>query len=99
MNIYYIDLECTLIVEEDYTRSNVEKYVREYLTDFFAVGALEVSEDISFTELEALIHNNIRGVHAFRITQPSDLILDIPDGQVAELRSIVVTTSGGEDGE
>lgn len=95
MGIHYIDMSCVLVVENDFVTSNVKKYVEDYLTNFFAVGALEVSEDISFTELEALVHNNIRGVHAFRIVQPTELILDVPDGQVAELRSLTVTASGG----
>ena len=95
MGIYYIDMTCALVVEEDFITGNVKKYVEEYLTNFFAVGALEVSEDISFTELEALVHNNIRGVHAFRIMQPTELILDVPEGNVAELRSLTVMASGG----
>lgn len=95
MGIYYVDMKCVLVVEDDFVTSNVKKYVEDYLTNFFAVGALEVSEDISLTELEALVHNNIRGVHAFRIAQPDDLILDVPDGQVAELKSLLVNASGG----
>lgn len=95
MGIHYIDIVCALVVEEDFITSSVKKYVEDYLTNFFAVGALEVSEDISFTELEALVHHNIRGVHAFRIMQPTELILDVPDGEVAELRSLTVMASGG----
>lgn len=95
MEVYLLDLECVLVVEDDFVRGNVKKYVEDYLNDFFAVGALQVSEDISLTELEALIHNNIRGVHAFRITNPTDLILDIPDGQIAELKSLKVIATGG----
>ena len=95
MGIFKVDSVSVLVVSDNYSRSNVESSVKSYLQNYFAVGSLDISQDISVTELEASVLNGISGVRSFRITSPTDLVIEVPDGQVAELNSVSVTSTGG----
>ena len=95
MEVDNIDITASLVVDSEYYRDRVKKYVEDYLKDFFAVGSLRVSEDVSFTDIEAKVYKNIRGIQAFRITSPAELVHSVPDGKVARLRNCVVNATGG----
>ena len=78
----------SLVVADNYSREKMSEVVKKYITDYFSVGKFDVSEDVSITDLESKVFNNINGVYSFRITSPSDLVLKIPVGQIGSLKSI-----------
>ena len=44
-------------------------------------------------------HDQGAGVRSFRVTSPSDLIINVSDGEVVELKSVTLNSSGGVSSE
>lgn len=95
MTIHHVDLECTLIVEDSFVKDAVLTEVRVKITDYFSVGKFGIGEDVSITDLESSVYEEVAGVRSFRVTKPSDLIISVSDGEVVELNSVTVNASGG----
>ena len=92
---YPLNIVASLVVADNYSREKMSEVVKKYITDYFSVGKFDVSEDVSITDLESKVFNNLNGVYSFRITSPSDLVLKIPVGQIVSLKSIELNISGG----
>ena len=99
MTIHSIDLECTLIVEDSFVKDAVATEVRAKIMDYFSVGKFIIGEDVSITDLESSVYEGVAGVLSFRVTNPSDLIISVSDGEVVELNSVTVNASGGASDE
>ena len=95
MGVCNVSMQASLVVTDNYSKNTVESAVKTYLQNYFAVGNLDISQDISVTELESSVLNGVSGVRSFRITTPSDLVIEVPDGKVAELSSVSITSTGG----
>lgn len=99
MIIHSIDLVCTLIVDESFVKDAVAREVRVKITDYFSVGKFSIGEDVSITDLESSVYEGVAGVLSFRVTNPSDLIISVSDGEVVELNSVTINASGGANNE
>jgi len=99
MTIHSIDLVCTLIVDGSFIKDAVAAEVRAKITDYFSVGKFSIGENVSITDLESSVYEEVSGVRSFRVTSPSDLIISISDGEVAELNSVTLNSSGGASDE
>ena len=99
MIIHSIDLVCTLIVEDSFVKDAVLTEVNLKITDYFSVGKFGIGEDVSITDLESSVYEGVAGVLSFRVTNPSDLIISVSDGEVVELNSITINASGGANNE
>ena len=99
MIIHSIDLECTLIVEDSFVKDAVLTEVHIKITDYFSVGKFGIGEDVSITDLESSVYEGVAGVLSFRVTNPSDLIISVSDGEVVELNSVTINASGGANNE
>lgn len=99
MTIHSIDLVCTLIVDGSFIKDSVAEEVRAKITDYFSVGKFSIGENVSVTDLESSVYKEVSGVRSFRVTSPSDLIINISDGEVAELNSVTLNSSGGASDE
>lgn len=99
MTIHSIDLVCTLIVDGSFIKDSVAGKVRAKITDYFSVGKFSIGENVSVTDLESSVYKEVSGVRSFRVTSPSDLIINVSDGEVAELNSVTLNSSGGASDE
>ena len=90
-----LDIVATLVVAENYSRDKAKKSVEEYIKNYFSAGSFGISESVSITDLESDVYTNIRGVYVFRITNPTDLIIEVPTGQVVALKSLTINATGG----
>lgn len=99
MTIHSIDLVCTLIVDGSFIKDAVAKEVRAKITDYFSVGKFSIGENVSITDLESSVYKEVSGVRSFRVTSPSDLIINVSDGEVVELNSVTLNSSGGASDE
>ena len=95
MTSHSIDLVCTLIVDGSFIKDAVAAEVRAKITDYFSVGKFSIGENVSVTDLESFVYKEVSGVHSFRVTSPSDLIINVSGGEVAELNSVTLNSSGG----
>ena len=94
MELYSVNLECSLIVHDNYSRTSVENQVRSSIENYFAIGSFGISEDVSITDLESIVYK-ISGVKSFRVTKPSSLIIEVPEGTVVSINSLAISTTGG----
>ena len=95
MTVYDLDVVCTLIVDESFVKDAVETEVRIKITDYFSVGKFGIGEDVSITDLESSVYEGVAGVRSFRVTNPSDLVISVSDGEVVKLNSVTINSSGG----
>ena len=95
MKEYKLNIFATLIVQDNYSQAETLSAVGSYLSDYFATGNFDISQDVSITDLESSIYTNINGVRSFRITSPNELTVEIPDGYVAVLENKTISVTGG----
>lgn len=93
-----VDLECSLVVRDRYSRAEVEGKIREYLTHYLKKGNYPFDKELSLTELASSVmdaDNAIDGVKSFKFTSPDEDILTPETGEIFTLNSLVFNTSGG----
>lgn len=95
MKLFDIDLRYHLILEDNFTQAVAKERVEDRIKKFFEFGNLNVSEDFSITEIESAVYKDVPGVRSFRVIEPSALVVEVPDGYVANLRSVDGIISGG----
>ena len=92
-----IDIEASLIVQKDYSRSEVKEEVEQFITSYFSYGNFTFEDEITKSELEEEIKNSIEGVKSFRIVTPTEDIIVSPEPYyIFSLGTLTLTVSGGE---
>lgn len=95
MKEYKLNIFATLVVQDNYSQAETLSAVGSYLSDYFATGNFNISQDVSITDLESSIYTNINGVRSFRITSPNELTVEIPGGYVVVLENKTISVTGG----
>lgn len=74
-----INIECSLIIKDDYYISDVREQTKEFLYEFFELGNIDFNTHIPLTLIEAKTLHAIQGLRSFRITTPvGDVIVPKP---------------------
>ena len=94
---YEIDLSMRLIVDNDYSASNVQAQVDDYIKNvFFAFGEFTFGDSFVKTDLEAEVLNTIAGVRSLRIESPLEDIIHVEhEYEIITLRYTAYSVSGG----
>ena len=93
---YILNISANLIVDKDYSSSEVKQEVEEYLTSYFYYGNFTFGDEIIKSELEEEVKNSIDGIKSFRITSPSaDIITTTEDYEIFKLGTVTLNVSGG----
>lgn len=95
MNTLKVDMSCSLVVDDNYSRNSAKERVENYIKKYFEIGSLDIQQSIASIDIESYVYRNIQGVRSFRITQPSDLVVEVPQGSVAVLNSLTIEATGG----
>ena len=92
-----VDIEASLIVQKDYSRSEVKEEVEQFITSYFSYGNFTFEDEITKSELEEEVKNSIEGVKSFRIVTPTEDIIVSPEPYyIFSLGTLTLTVSGGE---
>lgn len=89
-----LSLKADLVVKSTYIKSEVEKNVKDYITNFFAYGNYPFDTPLSFSSLSASVMG-IDGVMSFKFTELSEDVMTPEVGKIYTLKDITVTSSGG----
>lgn len=93
---YVLNISANLIIDNDYSKSEVKQEVEDYLTSYFSYRNFTFEDEIIKSELEEEVKNSIDGVRAFRITSPTDEIITTTSAyEIFKLGTITLNVSGG----
>lgn len=87
----YLNLTVDLMVEEYYSPMQIKTKVEEYLQDYFAKGNYPFGAELSFSQLEKEVQNEIAGVRFIRFTSNYPYVLTPEVGEVYALNSLTVS--------
>lgn len=86
-----LTLKADLVIYDEYIVSTVVGRVKEYVTNYFAKGNYHFKTDLSFSQLEKTIQEEIEGVRFIRFIGSYDYVLKPDVGEVFTLESFQVT--------
>lgn len=105
-----LDIACSLIVKDEYSRTNVVNNIKALLNNYFAIGNYDFHRDLSLSELASEVMNPanaIEGIKAFSITSVKNHVTGeslVSDGicspsineiYTLDVDNLIITSSGG----
>lgn len=95
---YSLDMQCRLIVNDDYDAEQIKEYVEDYVKNtFLAYGNIKFGDSFAKIDLECKVKSTFEGIESFRINTPTtDIISATNDYQYISPGTITITVSGGK---
>ena len=94
-----IDIEATLIINNDYDKAELTNYVTSYVKDtFFGYGQFSFEDEFLKSDLEGQVKETFDGVRSFRINTPlEDIVVPSSKECIITLGELTLNVIGGKD--
>ena len=94
-----IDIEATLIINNDYDKAELTNYVTSYVKDtFFGYGQFSFEDEFLKSDLEGQVKETFDGVRSFRINTPlEDIVVPSSKECIITLGRLTLNVIGGKD--